>query len=197
MLWRDRRAAGIAHAAVGVGGAWLTGVALRRLVGDGAATVVATAVCVAGRMLDAEATAVGDLLAAGDLPAARERLRSLVGRDDLVARRRPGVARAVVESVAARTRPTPSSRRRCGRRRSARPVSSPTAPSNTLDAMVGHRSARHLRFGWASARLDDVANAVPAVAGVALVMARHPRRWRAIGGPSWSTPAVIRRRTPG
>jgi adenosylcobinamide-phosphate synthase len=32
---------------------------------------------------------------------------------------------------------------------------------NTLDAMVGHRSHRYLRFGWASARLDDVANWAP------------------------------------
>jgi adenosylcobinamide-phosphate synthase len=28
---------------------------------------------------------------------------------------------------------------------------------NTLDAMVGHRSAKYRRYGWASARLDDVA----------------------------------------
>ncbi|NEB45003.1 cobalamin biosynthesis protein, partial [Streptomyces sp. SID339] len=27
---------------------------------------------------------------------------------------------------------------------------------NTLDAMVGHKSARYRRYGWASARLDDV-----------------------------------------
>jgi adenosylcobinamide-phosphate synthase len=28
---------------------------------------------------------------------------------------------------------------------------------NTLDAMVGHKSARYRRYGWASARLDDLA----------------------------------------
>jgi adenosylcobinamide-phosphate synthase len=32
---------------------------------------------------------------------------------------------------------------------------------NTLDSMVGHRDDRYRRFGWASARLDDVANLVP------------------------------------
>lgn len=33
---------------------------------------------------------------------------------------------------------------------------------STLDSMVGYRNARYLRFGWASARMDDFANFVPA-----------------------------------
>jgi adenosylcobinamide-phosphate synthase len=48
--------------------------------------------------------------------------------------------------------------------------------ANTLDAMVGHRSPRYEHFGWASARLDDVANWVPARVAAALVMIAVPRR---------------------
>lgn len=33
---------------------------------------------------------------------------------------------------------------------------------NTADSMIGHRNERHARFGWASARLDDLLNLVPA-----------------------------------
>jgi len=32
---------------------------------------------------------------------------------------------------------------------------------NTLDAMIGHKSPRYLRFGWAATRLDDLANLAP------------------------------------
>lgn len=41
---------------------------------------------------------------------------------------------------------------------------------NTADSMVGHKSPRHLAFGWASARLDDLLNFVPArIAGLLII----------------------------
>jgi len=33
---------------------------------------------------------------------------------------------------------------------------------NTADSMIGHKSPRHLHFGWAAARLDDLVNLAPA-----------------------------------
>lgn len=43
---------------------------------------------------------------------------------------------------------------------------------NTADSMVGHRTPRHEAFGWASARLDDALNWIPArLAGVLIAAA--------------------------
>ena len=84
-MYADRRANGIAFAAVGTGLGITVGLLMRRAFGPTLATVVATTVSAAGKMLDHEATAMGVLLHSGDLPAARQRIRSLVGRntDDL------------------------------------------------------------------------------------------------------------------
>lgn len=57
---------------------------------------------------------------------------------------------------------------------------------NTADSMVGHRTERHLAFGWASARFDDLLNLVPArlsalllAAAAALVPGASPAAaWR-------------------
>jgi adenosylcobinamide-phosphate synthase len=40
---------------------------------------------------------------------------------------------------------------------------------NTADSMIGHRTPRHLAFGWAAARLDDLAN-LPASRLAALLL---------------------------
>jgi adenosylcobinamide-phosphate synthase len=52
---------------------------------------------------------------------------------------------------------------------------------NTADSMIGHRTPRHEQFGWASARLDDVLNLVPARLSALLLWLCGPRGpWRPI-----------------
>ncbi|MCC5951758.1 MAG: cobalamin biosynthesis protein CobD [Acidimicrobiia bacterium] len=169
--WDDDRAAGVRHALVGTA----LGIAAGAMLGNGpVAAAAAVWVTSGGRMLGDEATRVAHHLAAGDLPTARAALSALVGRDpsDLD---EAEIARAVVESVAENTSDAAigpawwalcaSAAGACGYR-----------AVNTLDAMVGHRSPRHERFGWASARLDDAANWIPARATAALVAAVRPHR---------------------
>ncbi len=64
---------------------------------------------------------------------------------------------------------------------------------NTLDAMVGRRCDRYRRYGWASARLDDVAAFLPARMTAGLVMAVRPHEapavWRAVRDGAWRHPS--------
>ena len=50
---------------------------------------------------------------------------------------------------------------------------------NTADSMIGYRTPRHEAFGWAAARLDDLANWIPARLSAALIMISHGT-WRDI-----------------
>jgi adenosylcobinamide-phosphate synthase len=173
--WRDGRLAGAGYATAGAGLGWAAGAAWGRSVPAGAA---ATWVVVAGRALGEEARAIGERLVADDLAGARGRLPALVGRDPESLDGK-GIARAVVESVAENTVDAivaPASWAAGGGAAGAgfyRAV-------NTLDAMVGHRNERYLRFGWASARLDDAANWIPARCTGLLVAAVRPRQAREI-----------------
>jgi len=125
-----------------------------------AVSIIVIYTTIAARDLARHSMAVFRPLVAGNLAEARQRVSMIVGRDthnlDEV-----GVARATVESVAEST------------------VDGVTAPLffaivagpvgamvyraiNTLDSIFGHKDEKYLYFGWASARIDDLANFIPA-----------------------------------
>jgi adenosylcobinamide-phosphate synthase len=180
-LYADSRQYGMAYAAIGAEAGAAAGWALR-------STAPATYLAVAGRALADAALSVAEALDADDLDLARSRLPSLVGRDPAGLDEKE-IARAVVESVAENT------------------VDAVVAPAvwaaalgstgalayravNTMDAMVGHRSPRYLRYGWAAARLDDLAGWVPARLTAALVAMVRP-------GSAGAVVRVVRRDAPG
>jgi len=167
-IYRDRRANGALHT--------FTGVAVGLAVGSIArSTTFATYLSVAPRALT---QAARDVARAGNLDRARQLLPSLVSRDaghlD-----ESEIARAVIESVAENTVDAIVAPVVWGVLAGA-PGTLAYRAVNTMDAMVGYKNERYLRYGWASARLDDVANYLPARLTVALVMLARPRAARAI-----------------
>ncbi|MFE6827319.1 cobalamin biosynthesis protein [Streptomyces sp. NPDC057690] len=160
LLWRDDRGSGALHAVVCAGGAMALGAVAERAVRRSPAATVAlvsaaTWAVVGGSSLVREARVIGRALEAGDVEAARERLPHLCGRDPQ-ALDADGIARAVVESVAENTSDAVVGALVWGAVGGV-PGLVGFRAVNTLDAMVGHRSPRYLRYGWAAARLDDVA----------------------------------------
>jgi adenosylcobinamide-phosphate synthase len=183
VLYRDGKLAGIAHAAVLGGGVVALGVVVERAGRRHPAlqvltTAVATWVVLGGRSLAVEGTAIGRELDAGQLPAARERLPHLCGRDPGTLDAE-GLSRAAVESLAENTSDAVVAPLLWGAVAGVPGLLGYRAV-NTLDAMVGYRSPRYRRFGWASARLDDLVNLVPARVAAALTVVGAP-----VVGGSW------------
>ncbi|AZB42676.1 cobalamin biosynthesis protein CobD [Bacillus sp. FJAT-42376] len=123
---------------------------------------------IAQRSLKEAALDVEAPLRTGDIKKARIKLSYIVGRetDDL---QESEIVRGTVETVAENT---------------SDGVTAPLfwaaiggAPAallyrlvNTLDSMAGYKSERFFKFGWASARLDDVLNWIPARITAALML---------------------------
>src|SRR6202008_1191648 len=116
--------------------------------------------CLAARNLNDETSRVLAAVDLGDLKLARRRLARIVGRDteslDI-----HEISRAVIETVAESASDgvvAPLLYMSLG----GVPLAMAYKAVNTLDSMIGHADDRYLYFGKAAARLDDVANFVPA-----------------------------------
>ncbi len=190
--WADDRTRGVSHMGVLVGGAaglgWAAQRATReRPVAEVASVAVTTWVVLGGRSLAREGRGMQRLLEEGNLPAARDRLGHLCARDatGLSANE---LARASVESLAENTSDAVVAPLLWGAV-AGLPGLLGYRALNTLDAMVGYRSERYLRFGWASARLDDLANLLPARVAALLTVAAAPL----VGGRSADALRIWRR----
>jgi adenosylcobinamide-phosphate synthase len=116
--------------------------------------------CLATRNLQQEAQAVSDALLRENLMTARKQLARIVGRDtaDLDSSE---ISRALIETLAESASDgimAPLFFMALG----GVPLAMAYKAVNTLDSMIGHRATRYLYFGKAAARLDDVANYLPA-----------------------------------
>jgi len=117
--------------------------------------------------LGEEAFSVYRALKENNLELARERVSRIVGRDtrDLDEN---GIVRATVETVAENTVDgiiSPLFYAVLG----GAPLAMAYKAVNTLDSMVGYKNEKYLYFGWFSAKLDDLANYLPARISVLLI----------------------------
>ncbi|MFK7918595.1 MAG: adenosylcobinamide-phosphate synthase CbiB [Ilumatobacter sp.] len=177
-MYLPTRSRGAAYTTFGLFLGVGTGALARRAVGAPTATVVVAALAMAPRMLEDEGRAVARVLAAGDLAAARDRVGGLVGRETGQLTE-ANVCRAAIESLAENTVDAVTATTFWASVGGA-PGAAAHRCVNTMDAMVGHHSERFERFGWASARLDDLANWVPARLTTLAIAAARPHRSREI-----------------
>ena len=191
-VWRPSRVAGAGYALALVGAtgaaAWAVDTRLRRRpLGRALLTGALTWTALGGRSLGGVARDLAAHVRAGDLEGARDVLPALAGRDP-EGLGGPELCRAAVESVAENTADAIIGPVLWGAIAGPAGVAGYRA-ANTLDAMVGHRSTRYLRFGWASARLDDLLGWGPARLGGVLACALAPT----VGGDRPRAFATMRR----
>ena len=169
--YRDARLAGAVHVGVLVSAVSVVGVAIERVAGR-VGVAAATWTVLGGTSLIRTVSELSDSLTAEDIGAARRLLPSLCGRDP-DGLDGDGLTRAALESLAENTsdaQVVPLFWAAVG----GVPGALVYRAINTLDAMIGYRSPRYARFGWAAARLDDLANYVPARFTAALVVVCSP-----------------------
>ncbi len=135
-----------------------------------AVLVYLTSTTIATRDLVDSARLVIDAVLNRDIVSARQRLSMIVGRDTQHLSEE-AVLRATVETVAENISDgviAPLFYLAVG----GLPLAMTYKAVNTLDSMVGYKNDRYLHIGRASARLDDVANFIPArITGLLVVFA--------------------------
>ncbi|MRN51847.1 adenosylcobinamide-phosphate synthase CbiB [Paenibacillus monticola] len=160
------RVAGILLPLIVVGGAWLLTAVLLWLLSLVSPWLVWLAeawlisTTIASKGLKDAGMAVYIELHKGDLPAARRALGMIVGRDTTTLSS-PEIVRGTVETVAENIVDaiiSPLFYALLG----GAPLAMAYRAVNTLDSMVGYKNEKYRDLGWASARLDDVANLIPA-----------------------------------
>lgn len=177
VTYRDSRIAGAVHVGALIGTVGLLGLAVQQAaaprgrVWSIAATAAATWVSLGGTSLACTGLDMSERLERGDVESARGLLPSLCGRDP-ASLDRAGLIRAALESIAENTSDAQVAPLLCAAAGGV-PAVLMYRGINTLDSMVGYRSPRYLRFGWAAARLDDVANFLAArvTASLAVLLA--------------------------
>lgn len=136
------------------------------------ATIWLSYTCLATRSLHRESAKVIEALEAGDLAGARLALSWIVSRDTQELEEE-AILRATCETVAENTSDgiiSPLFYLVLGG-----PILGMTyKAASTLDSMVGYKNDKYLQLGWASARLDDLLNLIPARLTVFLVILCAP-----------------------
>lgn len=159
--------------------AWFIGHLITALPGGAVLEVIAAAILLAQRSLADHVGAVAEALQRS-LSEARVSVAQIVGRDT-VEMNESDISRAAIESAAENLSDAvvaPAFWFLVG----GLPAMMLYKMVNTADSMIGYRTPRHQGFGWASARLDDLLNWVPARLTALMIAALYVvlNRWQQI-----------------